>query len=148
MAKAKVFVDSSIIISALLSAKGGSFYILNDLKDSFVLQFNEYGLEEIQEIIHIKFSNMSHFLSRMHLLLGFARVIILPYPEKKESNPLKQFVAANDAPILASALKYSDYLLTLDNGFFKPKVITLSAKAGLTIFKPKDLIENFRNTQI
>ena len=44
MAKPAVFLDSSMIIASLLSTTGGSFYIINTLKDNFDFQTNEYGL--------------------------------------------------------------------------------------------------------
>ena len=47
MLKNRVFVDSSILIAALLSSRGGSFYILTQLKDEFQFQINDYTLEEI-----------------------------------------------------------------------------------------------------
>lgn len=144
MAKAKVFLDSSVIITALLSTRGGSFYILDNLKDNFDFQTNDYGLREIQEILKSKFANEPALLGRMFLLLGTAGATILPSPGKKERNSFAKYISVNDAPILASAAKHSDYLLTLDNEFFKPKILEMAEKKSLRILKPKAFIENFR----
>jgi predicted nucleic acid-binding protein len=50
MPKNRVFLDSSILITALLSSRGGSFYILTQLKDKLHFQINNYVLEEIFEV--------------------------------------------------------------------------------------------------
>ena len=57
MHKPIVFLDSSVIIAALLSGQGGSSYVLNQLRWDFHFQINEYVLAEVQEIIKTKFSD-------------------------------------------------------------------------------------------
>ena len=46
---------------------------------------------------------------------------ILPNPSYKEYNCFAKHIYENDALILASPMKHSDYLLTLDNKFLKIK---------------------------
>jgi predicted nucleic acid-binding protein len=144
MAKEKVFLDSSVIIASLLSTTGGSFYIINSLKDNFELQTNEYGLSEIQKVLKSKFADQPNLQGQLFLILGAARIIILPSPSKTEEYRAARFISAIDAPILASAFKHSDYLITLDNEFFKADVINFAQKKFLSILKPKEFIELFR----
>lgn len=47
MLKNKVFLDNSILITALLSSREASFYILTNLRNKFNFQINEYVLNEI-----------------------------------------------------------------------------------------------------
>ena len=55
MAKPGAFVDSSVVIAALLSPEGGSFRILTECQDLFAFQINEYVLAETQEVLRSKF---------------------------------------------------------------------------------------------
>ena len=48
MAKPKVFLDSSVIITALLSTQGGSFYIIEYYKINFTFQINKYSLGRLK----------------------------------------------------------------------------------------------------
>ena len=143
MVKPKVFVDSSVIIASLISTQGGSFYILNNWKDDFEFQTNEYGLGEIQRVLKEKFAKQATLQSQLFLLLGTATVVILPNPTKRERDRSAQYISLIDAPILASALTHSDYLLTLDNEFFEKDVMELAEKNSLAIWKPKEFIELF-----
>jgi len=148
MPKARVFLDSSVIITALLSFQGGSFYILNELRESFIFQTNEYALEEIQEILKSKFAKKPEMQNQLFLLLGISKVMVLQNPAKHQVLTLKKVISLNDTPILASAVKHSDYLLTLDNEFFKSSVLELAKKKPLTILKPKDFIEKHRTAKL
>ncbi|OGE84343.1 MAG: hypothetical protein A2846_03875 [Candidatus Doudnabacteria bacterium RIFCSPHIGHO2_01_FULL_49_9] len=144
MAKPAVFLDSSVIIASLLSTTGGSFYIINVLKKEFVLQTNEYGLNEIQKTLMNKFANQISLQSQLYLILGTAKISVLPSPTKQEERRTAKYISEIDAPILASALKHSDYLITLDNEFFKEEIVSLARKSSLNISKPKEFIEKFR----
>ena len=144
MHKPKVFLDSSVIITALLSSKGGSFYILNQLKDFFIFQTNEYALAEIQEIFRTKFIKYPNLRNYLFLLLGTVHVVILPNPSKIEITRVQKYISANDSPILAGATISSDYLLTLDNEFFNKHVMDFATQKNLIILKPKEFIQTMR----
>ena len=137
-------MDSSVIIASLLSTTGGSFYIINTLKDDFDFQTNSYGLAEIQRILKSKFADESSMQSQLFLILGTSKITILPNPSKQEERRVVKLISKIDAPILAGALKHSDYLITLDNEFLKPEIQELANKKSLTIVKPKGFIETFR----
>ena len=141
MVKKRIFIDSSVIIAALLSPKGGSFYILSNLYDSFIFQTNEYAVEEMKLIISNKFKNNPGLMSKLFLLIGLSKMIILPHPDKDIVKRLQKYISKNDSPILASALLNSDYLITLDNEFFKDDILERAQKQGVSILKPKDFIE-------
>ena len=144
MHKPKVFLDSSVIIAAILSSQGGSFYILNQLKDMCIFQTNEYVFLEIQEILRTKFIKHPLLTNYFLVLLGTAGVVMLPNPPKSNVLRAHESISLNDAPILAAALLSSDYLLTLDNEFFNHRVSSFVAKNNLIISKPKEFIEKMR----
>ena len=147
MAKPTVFVDSSVIISALLSSTGGRFYVLTQYRDLFAFQINEYALDEIQEILRMKFPGQLTIATDLFVLLGIAKVVVLPDPSKPDVTKAAEAISENDAPILASALRASDYLVTLDNEFFDASVLDRAEKGSLVIMKPKEFIEEFRRSQ-
>lgn len=146
MAKSAVFLDTSIFITALLSSQGGSFYLLNTYKDRVNLQTNDYVLQEINDVLQNKFPDRNDMRIKLFLILGTANITILQNPPKKEIEALKKFISKKDAPILASAIKNSNYLITLDNEFFKHQVNELATAKKLTILKPKGLIEYLRRS--
>lgn len=61
-------------------------------------------------------------------------------PATREVRATEDIISKKDAPILASALAHSDYLLTLDNEFFKDAIVDVAEKKKLIIVKPGDLI--------
>jgi len=140
MRKQKVFLDSSVIIAALLSARGGSFFLLSQLRGYFLFEINQYVFTEVQEVLKTKFKAQPQLQNNFFLLLGLAEVKTTPNPARKEVKAAARLISKEDAPILASALGGSNYLVTLDNEFFKPLVIQAAEKKGLQILKPGDLI--------
>jgi predicted nucleic acid-binding protein len=145
MAKPRAFVDSSVIIAALLSSDGGSFHILTQCQDFFTFQINEYVLTETQEVLRSKFRDRPSLITELFQLLGIAGISVVPNPSKRDVMKAAEMVLQNDAPILASALRSSDYLITLDNGFFTESVLAQASDNPLVIAKPGDLLEQLRN---
>jgi predicted nucleic acid-binding protein len=144
MAKPTAFVDSSVIIAALLSSEGGSFHILTQYRGFFAFQINEYVLAEIQQILRSKFRNRPSLITELFLLLGVADISVLANPGKRDVMRAAEAISQNDAPILASALRSSDYLITLDNDFFTKLVLARARDKSLVIAKPGDLLYKFR----
>ena len=147
MAKPAAFVDSSVVITALLSSSGGSFAALSQYHQFFTFQINEYVLVETQEILRTKFADKPDLISDLFILLGVAHIIVLHDPPKRDVLIAAKAISKNDAPILASALKASDYLLTLDNEFFGEPVSVLAGKK-ITILKPGELLNQFRSQRV
>ncbi len=146
MRNPRVFVDSSVLITALLSPRGGSFHILDTLRERVKFSINEYVYREVLLVIVKKFSHVPGMESRFFLMLGWANISVLPYPSVNQIGNLRNIIVKDDTPILAGAIAqaHSDYLLTLDNDFFAPTVITYAKKYNLCILKPKELIAIFK----
>ncbi len=144
MAKSRVFLDSSVLVSALLSSRGGSFYILNQLRDEFEFLINDYVFEETLGVLNEKFTIREDLKDKLFLLMGLTPIKILKSPHSDELKTLSNIINKKDAPILVSALKYSHYFLTLDNDFFAEPVIKFSKKKKLSILKPREFIQKFR----
>jgi len=144
MPKNRVFLDSSILITALLSSRGGSFYILTQLKDKFNFQINNYVLEEIFKVLDKKFYSQKELKNYLFLLLGLAKVEILSNPFQASPKRLSKIINKEDAPILASAISNSDYLLTLDKDFLNEKIRNFARENNVSIFTPKEFISFLR----
>ncbi len=137
-------MDSSILITALLSSRGGSFYILTQLKDKFHFQINNYVLEEIFKVLDKKFYLQKELKNYLFLLLGLAKVEILPNPFQSSLKRLSKIINEEDASILASALSNSNYLLTLDKDFLNEKIRNFARENNVFIFTPKEFINFLR----
>jgi len=144
MAKNRVFLDSSVLITAVLSSRGGSFYILTQLNDICEFQTNEYVLEEVQRILGSKFSSAPELKTKLFLILGSASVHVFSNQPAKDLKSFTKIINKEDAPILASATKYSSYLLTLDNDFFQKDVVYFAKQRNLVIIKPREFINSFQ----
>lgn len=145
MAKNRVFLDSSILITAVLSSKGGSFYILTQLRNICEFQINDYVFEETKRILDSKFSATPELKTKLFLLAGTSDIRVFSNPSKKEIRTFTKVIEKEDAPILASAIKHSSYLLTLDNDFFKKEAVRFAQQKGLEILKPREFISIFKS---
>lgn len=145
MARLKVFLDSSVLIAALLSSRGGSFYILTALREKFDFFISEYVFEEVVMVLEEKFSGREDMKNNFFFLLDVTPIKILKDPSKENLKPLRKFLEEKDVPILASALESSSYLLSLDNEFFGEALLNFSMRRGLAIIKPKEFIERFKD---
>ncbi len=145
MEKDKVFLDTSVLVTAVLSSAGGSFYILNSLKDRFEFFINEYVLEEAIRVLDDKFHQKEDYKNKLFLLIGLASIKIVLNPPAKQVKKLTRILNEKDCPILASAIKHCSYLITLDNDFLSREVAEFSLKKRLMILKPKDFIQIVRN---
>jgi putative PIN family toxin of toxin-antitoxin system len=140
----KVFVDSSVIISSLISNKGASYYCLVSAKNKgYKLFISEFILKELLDVVERKFPNL---LMRFFEILTLGEISIVNNPNKKDLKQLKNLVEEKDAPILASAIKEKvNFLLTLDKGFLNQKVINFASKHKLKILMPKDFINYLKS---
>lgn len=145
MGKDKVFLDTSVLITAVLSSAGGSFYILNSFKDRFDFFINEYILEESIKVLDDKFYKREDFKRKLFLLIGLTPVSVIPDPSSNQVKKMTKILNEKDCPILVSALRHCSYFITLDNDFFSREVMGFSLRKKLMILKPKDFIQMVRN---
>jgi len=142
--KPKVFLDASVLIAAVLSSSGGSFYILSQLKGDFEFQTNSFGFEEVISVLDRKFPGRGDLKDILFLLLGTTPVRILADPPYEAVTSLAAYINVEDRPILASALANSSFLLTLDHDFLTDTVISFSQRNGVQVLTPRDFIERHR----
>lgn len=136
------FIDTSVLIAAILSESGGSFYILTQFHKDYQFVVNKFVLDEVEEVIDKKFDGDSEMYENLFLLLSIATVKVLSDPKKEDLNKLDSVISKKDRPILSSAINNADYLITLDKEFLNEKVSKFTKNKNLKIFRPKGFIEN------
>lgn len=105
-----VFLDSSVLFSAVASNTGGSAKLFTLKKIKLVV--NNLVLTEVERNVRLKLQ--SYHLERFFKLVEKLS-ILEELPTLKQINQAKKVIVAKDAPILASAkLSQCNYLLTLD----------------------------------
>ncbi len=119
--KVKVFLDSNVILSGLLSDKSYPRIILDlcCLNFEFIQFFTgEYNLIEIERNLKKK---LPQALKVYKKYLPFLNLQIIPLPDKKLVRKLSRDIAPKDAPVLASAIIAEvDFLVTGDKKDFDP----------------------------
>ncbi len=144
MEKSNVFLDTSVLLTAVLSSTGGSFYILNTLGSAFTFYINAYVFEETTRVLTVKLHARQDLANKLFLLIGLTPIRIVPDPSKEQIKTVARIINPKDAPILVSALRHASYFITLDNDFLQESVIRFAEVKGLAILKPKDFIQRFR----
>ena len=143
-----VFLDTSVVITALLSSRGGSFHILSHYRDHLKFFINDYVLREALVVISRKFSVRAGLSSKLFFLIGYARVEVLSDPSSTAVKKASRVVEEEDAPILAGAVEKCDYLLTLDKGFLKESAQKFAGRRRCKIIVPRELVLNLRQGKI
>ncbi|MCD6412359.1 PIN domain-containing protein [bacterium] len=141
--KTKVFLDSSVVIAAVLSFSGSSFALIrNSLFKNYQLFLLEYVLEECFRVLYIKYP------TKLPILIAFLTAFpfqIAKDPSQKEVEKVIDIINPEDAPILAGAIKYqAKYLITLDKkDFLVQKVIGFAEKHKISVITPKEFLSKF-----
>ena len=115
----RVFLDSNVIISGLLSEKGAPRIILDILSlrlPQILGMTGKYNLLETEKTLSRKLPEVlpiyKKYLSKINLK-------IIPLPSKKEIGPFCDLISEKDAPVLASAVMgHADFLVTGDKKDF------------------------------
>lgn len=118
----KIFLDSSIIVAAVLSSRGGSFHLFQEAKlKKIEIYISDFVFTEVVRVLQKKYpANLSLF----YKLISDVPINFIKDPSQKSVAALFKFINPDDAPILASALKSrANFLITLDRKHFLTKTI-------------------------
>lgn len=135
-----VFLDSSVIVSALISSKGASAELIR-LAERGKIQgvTSSYATEEIHHVLTRKAPQL---IPSFNNLFDLDIIHIVSSPSLKDVHRAKRMITdPNDAPILASAMQHHvNYLVTLDrNDFILDPSVT--EKSRLSIVTPGQLLK-------
>jgi predicted nucleic acid-binding protein len=137
----RVFLDSNIILSGLLSDKGAPRIILDLL--SIGLPFligltGRYNLVEIERNLKKK---MPGILSVYKLYFPKLNLKIIPLPRKEELREYFGKIADKDIPVLVSAIRgKADFLVTGDKQHFEK--LKMRGEYPLRIVTPSEFIDS------
>lgn len=140
----KVFVDASVVVSAVLSKAGASHALFELEKVGFVeLIFTEEVIKEARLSIKKKYGGER--LESFYLLLGEYKQNILHDPTVREINSFTGIISDDrDRHVLAGAKKYDvDVLVTLDRRHFFTKQVE-DANVPFHIQLPGDFLSDLR----
>ena len=141
----KVFLDTSVLIAAILNKQGASHFILELAKKDLIdIVFTTKVIQEARHNLLKKYGN--HKVLDLYNTISDLKRNIQPAPEIKSENKYIEIISdPKDCHILAGADKYSaDYLLTFDRGhFFTTKI--KNAQLPFEIMLPGDFLKIFRN---
>lgn len=76
--------------------------------------------------------------------MGLSKIEVLPNPSQISLKRLSKIINKEDAPILATALSNSNYLLTLDKDFLNEEVRNFAGENNVSVFTPKEFISFLR----
>ena len=136
----KVFVDSDVIISSLLSSVGASFFLLNHTGiDLYVSNFSIQELENVVKGLGIDSNQLSDLIEKKFHIVEIKKT----FKEiKKEFG--KNVVDENDAHIVAGAhLAKVRFLVTYKGKDFKTDVI--KEDFDILVMKPGQLMQYMRS---
>ncbi len=136
LSRLRVFVDTNVIISAILSQTSVSARFLHFVILEHELLICSYTLEEIQRVIERKFPNR---ISLWHTFLAALEYELIETPMGiSDLNPLP-IRDVHDVPILSSALLCEpNYLVTGDHDFFTEVI-----QSKFLVISPGDFLEKY-----
>lgn len=134
----KVFLDSNVIISGLLSDKGAPRVILDLLCLGLPMlagATGEYNIIEIERNLKKKMPDVLPIYKKYFPLLNLE---VIPLPLPGEVRKLAGLISGKDIPVLASAISGNvDFLVTGD----KKDFIKLKGKYPFKIVSPAEFLD-------
>jgi putative PIN family toxin of toxin-antitoxin system len=136
----KVFLDSNVILSGLLSDKGSPRIILDILSLNLPVLSGATGQYNIIEIERNLKKKMPAIIPLYKKYFPAINLEITPLPSPVRVNKLLKHISGKDAPVLASAIaSKADYLVTGDKkDFDKPG---LKDKYRFQILGPSEFVK-------
>lgn len=137
----RIFIDSTVLFSACLSASGASRMLVDRAaRGELGLVLSALVLSEVGGNLADKAAPALPVFGRLLAAVPFEIV----RPSKAEVLAAAAYTALKDAPIVAGAKRAGvDYLVSLDRRHLVG-VPEISARSGLTIVLPGDLLRQLR----
>lgn len=111
----KVFIDTNIVISAILFPKGKVAAVMSHILNKHTVVVSSYTKDECFEVFRKKFPTKISLLENFFETIGFE---IFNCPAQYDASQFPEIRDTKDLPIIASAiLSDSDILLTGDKDF-------------------------------
>lgn len=116
----RLFVDSNVILSGLLSDRGAPRIILDLLSLGLPFLMGSTGRYNLMEIERNLKKRMSSTMSVYKRYLPLLNLTVMPMPKREEPSEFFGKIADKDIPVLVSAIKgKADFLITGDRRHFE-----------------------------
>lgn len=136
----RIFLDSNVILSGLLSDKGAPGVIFDILSLNLPLLTAITGRYNIIEVERNIKKKLPALLPIYKNYFSKAAISIVALPSAEEIKLFKGIINEKDAPVLASAAKgKADFLLTGDKKHFKN--LKTTGTCSFTVVSPTEFIE-------
>lgn len=142
MSAKKVFVDSDVVISSLISEKGAAYLLINKQNSNFVI--SNISKEELEKVVDKLKLNQDKLQDLIKKRLKTIKINQKIETIKKE---FKDFTSdPNDTHIIAGAVKAkSKFLLTYNIRHFKKKEI--NKDFGIIVLTPAQYLQYLRSLE-
>lgn len=131
----KVFLDSSVIITGLASATGGSHEILALAELKLIIPF--ISEDVVSEVLRNVQKKLPNTLTHFYTLFKTLPFKIIDATEK-DMDYARTLINEKDAPLLAAAIAGQvDWLLSLDKHFLTAQ---LQGRVRFAVGSPKDFL--------
>lgn len=136
----KIFLDSSVIVTAVLSPIGGSFRLFQEAKlNRIEIYISHFIFDEVITTLQRKYPAK---LSSFYELIRENPINFVKDPSPKSIATLTNFIHPDDAPILAAAIRSKpDFLITWDKKHFLKKEVISNVR--FTICTPKEFLQKY-----
>jgi putative PIN family toxin of toxin-antitoxin system len=136
----RVFLDSNVIRSGLISDKGAPRICLDLLTLKLPFLSGSTGRFNLMEIERNLKKKMPKMLPVYRKYLPLLHLKIIPLPSPQEVGAFAQTIADKDAPVLASAIKgKADFLVTGDKQHFQK--LKTEKRYPLQIVTPAEFVD-------
>lgn len=140
MDKVKIFVDSDVVISSLISSSGASYLLLHH--QEIIPLISSFSLKEIRLVIERLAISKARFES---LIKDRIKVIPIKTPLSKIKNQYKDFVSDTyDAHVVAGAVAAkTNFLISYNKKHFK--LDQIKEKFQIIILTPGEFLQYLRS---
>lgn len=140
MRSIKIFIDSDVIISSLISKKGAAYFLLDQQKSNFVISdISKLELEEVVDRLQLDQAKLKSLIERKLIVVKLTKDI----PNIKRG--LKDYTSdPDDTHIVAGAIKAkAKFLLTYNLRHFDRQRI--SKDLNITVLTPAQFLQYLRS---
>jgi predicted nucleic acid-binding protein len=139
---AKVFLDSNVLLSGLVSGTGAARRVL-ELAELGLIQLVLSDMVIVEVDRNLQAHGFEELLPLFRQYLLHLKPFKQPDPSKSEVLRATKVINAKDAPILAAALEVEpDYLLTFDTRHFRTPAIL--KQVSFSIMTPAEFLESLK----
>jgi predicted nucleic acid-binding protein len=139
----RIFIDSDVVISSLISVSGAAYALLHAKSDKFAAYVSNYSTAELERVIprpHINISK-EHLHQR---LLGLSTIDIKMSDQEIKQQFTEYVTDINDAHIVAGAkIAKASFLITYNIRHFKAD--TINQDFGVILMTPAMFLQYLRS---